>query len=263
MLRKHMYTWTAVAMIVLGGSAQGASMSLSVDPTYAGPGTAWKITAVTGSYADAVDLGATTSGPVITLYTAKNKSGRCGNVYYTDGCGNGPVPVAVGPTASCQNSTSYDLSWFGLVGRSVIVPSTRDDPPTFAFFACSTNGALYGHAIGPKYGVVVHVQAIQPACIGSVSPMTFRGMVGAKLKATTELQIHCDSPATVRVTMPSNGVLAIGGGGEVVLTFQKNGKDVLDISGRDPLVSIDGELTKSPTTAGTYQGSTVVSLDVL
>ena len=55
----------------------------------------------------------------------------------------------------------------------------------------------------------------------------------------------------------------MGGGGEVQLKFQSNGKPVLNVTGTDPQVSIDDELTKSPTTAGTYQGSTVLLLSVL
>ena len=105
---------------------------------------------------------------------------------------------------------------------------------------------------------------IPPAtCTANTVLLTLRGKVGERLRETIDLPIHCDAPASLRLTMTNRGVVPIGGGGEVLLKFQANGSDVLNITGTDPQVSISGELSKSPTTAGTYKGSTVLRLDIL
>lgn len=53
------------------------------------------------------------------------------------------------------------------------------------------------------------------------------------------------------------------GGGEVQLTFKDNGQTTQNITATNFIFSIDGELTKSPATAGTYRGSAVLLLEVL
>lgn len=109
----------------------------------------------------------------------------------------------------------------------------------------------------------VTVTATPTSCTANTGAITLRGRVGEQLTETTDLQIHCDQLANLRLSITNDGVVDVGGGGEVRLTFRTNGTAVLNTNGADPLISIDGELTKSPTTAGTYRGSTVLRLDIL
>lgn len=107
---------------------------------------------------------------------------------------------------------SFDSAYAALVGRSILTKTSESDGVRKVSFYCSYN---YGLGYGREFinPINVIIQAAPTTCNGSVAPMTIRGMVGERLKATTELKVQCDSPATVRLTMPSQGAVAIGGAG--------------------------------------------------
>jgi hypothetical protein len=79
------------------------------------------------------------------------------------------------------------------------------------------------------------------SCKSSNSMITLRGRVGERVRESTSMEIHCDSTATIRLTLPGSGLVDVGNGGVVRLSFQGTGQDVLTVSGTDPLVRIDGE----------------------
>lgn len=266
MTRQYAVTAALAVMITWGGVCKGASITLVPDRSWTGQGTEWVVAAVSGNYNESRQVTGGTNPQmwgVTLLFGTRLGSANCGSYIsyqFSKTCGKGQLTPASG-SSLCMNG-SFDSAYAALVGRSILTLTSESDGVLFVNFYCSYNSGLgYGREFMNPINVII--QAAPTTCNGSVAPMTIRGMVGERLKATTELKVQCDSPATVRLTMPSQGAVAIGGGGEVLLTFQKNGKDVLDISGKDQIVSIDGELTKSPTNAGTYTGSTVVRLDVL
>ncbi|AYM92888.1 hypothetical protein D9980_21275 [Serratia sp. 3ACOL1] len=100
-------------------------------------------------------------------------------------------------------------------------------------------------------------------CTAGNSEMSMAGEMGSLLVSSSELTVRCSARAYVRLSISKGGAVDVGGGGEVQLTFQENGSDVLSTNSDNPVVMIKGELTKSPTSAGLYVGSAVFRLDIL
>lgn len=101
------------------------------------------------------------------------------------------------------------------------------------------------------------------SCSASDPRLTLVGKVGERLKGATEWYINCTSPTALRLTILNLGEVTTTGGGTVLLTFNRSGTAVLNINDLNATIAIDGELTRSPTTAGTYSGSAVLLLEVL
>lgn len=104
---------------------------------------------------------------------------------------------------------------------------------------------------------------IPVACTSMDTTLTLRGSVGERVKETASWSIWCTKRVSLRLSIAQDGVVQTTGGGEVQLTFTENGQATLNITDTSPTILIDGELTKSPTTAGTYQGSAVLRIQVL
>ncbi|POA89901.1 hypothetical protein SAMN03159355_02173 [Pseudomonas sp. NFPP10] len=101
------------------------------------------------------------------------------------------------------------------------------------------------------------------SCSANDTRLTLAGKVGERLKGNTTWDIKCTSPTALRMTISNRGEVTTTGGGTVRLTFHQSGTNVLNIDDFNPIIAIIGELTKSPTTAGTYTGSSVLLLEVL
>lgn len=154
--------------------------------------------------------------------------------------------------STAEQAAAQLSKWVGFTYRA------RRGAATAWLFGCRWNSDFW----------VTNVTPVQPdvpaaTCTSNTALLTLRGKVGERLRETIDLQIQCDAPASVRMSMTNGGVVPVGGGGEVLLKFQANGSDILNVSGTDLLVPISGELTASPTTAGSYRGSTVLRLDIL
>lgn len=163
------------------------------------------------------------------------------------------------PTTPCTTEEQLNEHLQKLVGMGWLVP--KGATPGIWTYICGTTGGRYTTALTPSTNIIFTEAPV--SCTMGNAQITVRGLVGERAKAKTTLNIRCDTQATVRLTLTDKGVVNVGGGGEVRLVFGKNGRDVLDVSGTAPLVDIEGELTKSPTTAGTYSGSSVLRLDIL
>lgn len=163
------------------------------------------------------------------------------------------------PTEYCNTREDAVARAQQFVGLGV-QGDTRKGAPAQWGFGCrsKTENAWWSTDMLPANGAPALV-----SCTSSSAEVRLIGRVGAELTDSTNVSIHCDSEASLKLSIPNGGMVNVGGEGEVQLKFQASGKDVLNVTGTDPLVRIDGELTKSPTTAGTYKGSTVLLLDVL
>lgn len=146
-----------------------------------------------------------------------------------------------------------------MIGQGVVV-----EPCSY----CRLSAEFSCHGRAPGFitrlrGVWVVKRPPTATCSGSAGQLTLMGTVGARATATTDVYISCDWETSLRVSLPDSGVVKVGGGGEVQLKFPAGVGSSLTVTGTNPVVRIDGELTKSPTTAGTYRGSTVLRIDVL
>lgn len=175
---------------------------------------------------------------------------------YPRGCLNGVAPKS----SYCSSKQEAADKTQDLVGIGVVLPK-GDKPKTWTYSCTGTD--LWGANDWLINNATVIPTGAPVSCTIANAVMTIRGRVGERAKASKNLDIQCDSPASLRLTLSNGGLVSVGGGGEVQLLFGKNGRDVLDVSGTAPLVDIEGELTKSPTTAGTYSGSSVLRLDIL
>lgn len=255
----HIRHTTAGLLLVLAGltNTQGASRIWLKEVPQTNPAlSAWRVTAVETS-ADDWDITTYTLGfNDLNVYTGSSvRSCFQGN---TADCLDGNAPP--GLTECTTNQNAADMAK-GLVGFGVY--TRKSEKPSSWSYRCRTrvDGRIGGRSL-KSAGIVVFTPA-PVSCIIADALITIRGRVGERAKASTNLNIQCDSPATLRLTLSDGGLVRVGGEGEVRLIFGKNGRDVLDVSGTAPLVEIEGELIKSPTTAGTYSGSSVLRLDIL
>ena len=149
-----------------------------------------------------------------------------------------------------------------------------------ALFRSAVGTVIYYGGSGPDFwqiqcagqrgdGLTIKANTSMPptpppvSCTANDPRLTLVGKVGERLKGTTEWYINCTSSAALRLTISSRGEVTTTGGGTVLLTFNRSGPAVLNKNGLNPTIAIDGELTRSPTTAGTYNGSAVLLLEVL
>ena len=257
----HIRHTTAGLLLVLAGltTAQGAPRIWLKEVPQTNPAlTAWRVTAVETS-ADDWDITTYLLGfNDFNVYVDSNSGPRSCFQSHTADCLDGNAPPGI--TECTTNQSAADMA-MGLVGFGVY--TRKSEKPTTWLYRCRTrvDGRIGGR--GLKYAGIVVFTPAPVSCISADALITIRGRVGERAKATTNLSIQCDSPATVRLTLSDGGLVSLGGDGQVRLLFGKNGRDVLDVSGTAPLVEIEGELIKSPTTAGTYRGSSVLRLDLL
>lgn len=196
------------------------------------------------TYAQTILVG----GGSVGSYTCQE--GRGGSPYCLDGW----VP----PNITCE--TSYDAAKAAahFVGHGWTIPK-RGGAVDGWYAVCPTaNGMIWSMLVG-----TVVVKPASASCTATTADIRMQGRVGEKLTDSDIVEIQCDSEASLKLSIPNGGIVKVGGEGEVQLKFPASGKDVLNVAGTTPNVRIDGVLTKSPTTAGTYKGSTVLLLDVL
>ncbi len=254
----------SMAGVILGIAACGSANSqaiiwmkeVPIDSTYSG----WIVTSVQVSDSDWVlDRQAIPYNDFL-VYTAGNGPlSVCGsNPTSADVCLNGLRPQNL-PLCSTDQTASENAR--ALVG--IGVKMEKPLVPYMWNYRCRTGLGWQQGTRMLKYTAWVNREPATVTCSIANAAMTIRGRVGERAKASKNLDIQCDSRASLRLTLSNGGLVSVGGGGEVQLLFGENSKDVLDVTGTAPLAYIEGELTKSPTTAGTYTGSSVLRLDIL
>ena len=247
-------------LLLLGCSTHAHSMNIAVKevklPSY---GNGWLITSAQASPGEF-----TYSTYLLPQHYVSYYMRAPGGPTTAPGCYHqSPTPVGclygrLPPKVWCETAEQAAIALPQLVGYGVVMP-TKTPPAIFMFFCADPSSNTRGWLLTAS----LNAAPAPVSCNASDALITIRGSVGERAKATTNLNIQCDSPATVRLTLSDGGLVSLGGDGQVRLSFGKNGRDVLDVSGTAPLVEVEGELTKSPTTAGTYQGSSVLRLDIL
>lgn len=166
------------------------------------------------------------------------------------GCLHVPAP------ANCSTRANAAATLRRLVGngfKNVTVPVTK-----WSFQCVTANKKMY-----ILYPGDLQTPPVTASCTSSSVDIQMQGRVGENVTASGTAYIQCSTEATVRLTIPADGRVKVGGEGEVQLKFPRTGSAIRDVTGTDTLVVINAELTKSPTLAGTYQGSTFLLLDVL
>lgn len=221
--------------------------------------TGWMVTAVTATAGDFTDASVYLPAHILGIITQPGtgypQDVSCYNTTGFANCLNGRPPTG---TQLCTTPQSAVDVIQHLVGIGVV--ARKGSVPTQWSYTCYS-GNWRGRYLPWNSNVIVAPAPV--TCSAANALITIRGRVGERAKSSTTLSLHCDSQASLRLTLSEGGLVRVGEGGEVRLSFQKNGGDVLNVSGTDPLIDIEGELIKSPPTAGTYKGSTVLRLDVL
>lgn len=177
----------------------------------------------------------------------------CGTVNWKScpgGPGSGVGRFCIGAANTADNARNY-------VGAVLSFPD--GNPPKQWMHSCASSGVL---ALGVLYGPVV-IATAPVSC--TTSPVEFRllGRVETEVTDSQNVHVNCDSKASIKLTIPDAGMVKVSGGGEVQLKFPFTGEAVRFSTGIDHLIALSAKLTKSPATAGTYTGSTVLLLDVL
>lgn len=257
MQRPHKFLLLALALVITTPAVQSAQMHVKAVKQQPPFEYGWEITSaqISPNEIRRAFQGYHIYGPELRmLFTAW--SGRCTSQSPTPPeCLHGLMPTG----GNCSTADQAMQVFQQIVGRGIRtnIPS----PPTSVLLSCGE--PPYNNYYGWVLVANLIATPIPTSCTTSDAQLTIRGRVGERAKASTNLNIQCDSPATLRLTLTEGGLVKVGGEGEVRLLFGKNGRDVLDVSGTAPLVEIEGELIKSPTTAGTYRGSSVLRLDIL
>jgi len=254
-LRDHLLRFLPLLSLVMM-SAQSATVTLKEVKQTGFYKTGWEITSVQANPAE-LQFG-TGMISYYSIYIRMNFTG-----IYPICRSQSPTPLEclygrMPPAGGCTSGEQAVQQFQQLVGYGI--STNAKGPPYEVQFWCPKTGS-YDSAW--YLAASVNTTPAPISCATSDAQLTIRGRVGERAKATTELRIVCDTPATVRLTLSDGGLVPVGGEGQVRLLFGKNGRDVLDVSGIAPLVEIEGELIKSPTTAGTYRGSSVLRLDIL
>lgn len=248
-------TMTATIGLLLSSATPAAVLYMSEVPIDQAT-TGWIVTAVQAGAADVMGQdGIRNPFGLGILPTLSTRWIGCFNGY-PNGCLNGVAPKP----KYCSSKQEAADGAQDLVGMGVVLP--KGDKPKLWNYTC-TGTALWGSADWLIFNATVIPTGAPVSCTIANAVMTIRGRVGERAKASKNLDIQCDSRASLRLTLSNGGLVSVGGGGEVQLLFGKNSQDVLDVTGTAPLVEIEGELIKSPTTAGTYRGSSVLRLDLL
>ena len=256
---------TLTVLLLLSLDAPGASLTLTGRPAPGRPlERDWVVTAI-DVIPNEIRTG-NNGGPATYAANIGFSSNGLGTACYYDI--NGSITGALsnplcrglsgGGRVDCTDRTTMAATFQRFIGATVRLAIPVPNRGITYQMTCLGPPPTYWYVLG----IATTIESTT-SCTAAAPSLTLRGNVGEKLKATTDLQIHCDQQANLRLSVPNGGVVSVGGEGEVLLTFQTNGSDVLNVSGTDPVVSLDGELTKSPTTAGTYRGSTVLRLDIL
>lgn len=184
-----------------------------------------------------------------TTYTDCGESAKGGVM---NGCAGQPRPP-------CSTAAEGVTAARSFIGQTLDITKFNGQMPTKWSFQCSSpkvvvsSPGYYGFSAAP----------VPVSCTSTSTEIRMQGRVGANLTDSANVIIHCDSEADTKLTIPNDGRVTVGGEGEVQLKFPRTGSAVRYVTGTDTLVVINAELTKSPNTAGTYQGSTFLLLDVL
>ena len=189
--------------------------------------------------------------------------GRPGESTYAAQClnpgtGKGCVANTLERPGNCNHPITAAALGQKAVG-SVLEISSLAPPPTYWSFYCS-GGTSILWATGQMPVVIKPARA---SCQSSSVDFKMVGRVGDKLTDIQNVSIHCDSEASVKLTITDEGRVKVSMYGEVQLKFPQTGDAVRYVTGTDTQVDISAELTKQPPGAGTYYGSTILLLDVL
>lgn len=258
MQRPHKFLLLALALVITTPAVQSAQIHVKAvkqQPPYE---YGWEITSaqISPNEIRRAWMGHHINSPSLQMLFTGVWSGRCGSQGPTPPvCLHGLMPTG----GNCSTADQAMQLFQQIVGRGI--RTYTPSPPTSVYLACGE--PPYSNYYGWELLANTIATPIPTSCTTSDAQLTIRGRVGERAKASTNLNIQCDSPATLRLTLTEGGLVKVGGEGEVRLLFGKNGRDVLDVSGTAPPVDIEGELTKSPSTAGTYRGSSVLRLEIL
>lgn len=102
-----------------------------------------------------------------------------------------------------------------------------------------------------------------PSCIASTPTVMLSGVIGEQISGNTTLNIRCSVVADLSLDIDNGGAVSIGEGGEVRLTFAYSGTTTVVARGEYMSVLIDGVLHKDPSGPGTYQGVSIVRMNLL
>jgi len=171
----------------------------------------------------------------------------------------GQIPRCNGPQVPpCSTAADGVAAVRSLIGQTLDITKFNGQTPTKWQFQCGSPTSVFSTT---SYNL--SAAPVPVSCTSTSTEIRMQGRVGDNLTDSANVIIHCDSEADTKLTIPNDGRVSVGGEGEVQLKFPRTGSAVRYVTGTDTLVVINAELTKSPNTAGTYQGSTFLLLDVL
>ncbi len=208
-----------------------------------------------------LDYGGSGAGFALTNTAGTVVFSACGRYIGQWGTNCNRVPWPMSTFCATKSDAERELNQ----ARNTIlyVPaSTASLAPKWAWrFQCDNGGGMVWQASG----TLPNPDPTPPpaSCTSSNSSITLTGNVGETVLGATTFMIQCDRKTDLKLSIANRGQVAISGGGQVQLKFKKNNGTALTINAKSTSIGLVGELTKSPTTAGTYRGSTVLSLDIL
>ena len=107
-----------------------------------------------------------------------------------------------------------------LVGTGWVVG--KGATPGLWLYKCSSSAGGRNQKF-TTYSPNIIVSEYPVSCTMGNPQITLRGRVGERAKATTNLNIHCDSQATLRLTLTDKGLVSVGGGGRCDCYSAKTG----------------------------------------
>ena len=200
MQRPHKLLLLALALVITTPAVQSAQIHVKAVKQQSPYEYGWEITSaqISPNEIRRVYQGYHIYAPEIRmLFTAW--SGRCTMQSHAPlECLNGLMPTR----DYCSTADQAMQVFQQIVGHGIRtnIPS----PPTSVYLSCGEDP--YTH----YYGWVLYANPIATpiptSCTTSDAQLTIRGRVGERAKASTNLNIQCDSPATLRLTLTEGGL---------------------------------------------------------
>lgn len=164
-----------------------------------------------------------------------------------------PWNMRVGCNSSQQASEMFNT----LAGTIIHVRTPRPDSLYVWSFYCANGNTTY------SVKGTFSLKPTPPSCVASSAHIAMEGLVRQTgISGSADIRLQCTAPADVVLSVANAGHLEMGGELDVRVTLP-GGLDNIQISDLlDRSIKVTASVTSPPMVAGTFSGSTVVTISI-
>ncbi len=160
-------------------------------------------------------------------------------------------------TPGCTSAQQASELFNSLVGTIMYYRNTSPDGPYTWGFACAAGNKSYRLQGGLNF------KPTPPSCVASSAHIAMEGLVRQNgISGSADIRVQCTAPADVVLSVANAGHLNMGGELDVRVTLP-GGLDNIRITDLlDRSIKVTASVTSPPMVAGTFSGSTVVTIAI-